>query len=86
MGSAGFLLIFAAVNWSNFRLYKETASKRFISMAGVIGCIIALAVLIWYTATNSPNDIWILVMMITLSFVAEIVYKKITGRSLKTFS
>jgi amino acid transporter len=86
MGSAGFLLIFAAVNWSNFQLYKETSSKRFISMAGVIGCIIALTVLIWYTATSSPNDIWILVMMIAFSFAAEIIYKKITGRSLKKLS
>ena len=85
MGSSGFLIIFAAVNWSNFRLYQETSSKRIISLAGLIGCIIALGVLIWYTITNSSNDIWILIIMIAFSFVAEIIYKKITGRSLRKF-
>lgn len=85
MGSAGFLLIFAAVNWSNFKLYTETSSKRFISLAGMIGCVIALAVLIWYSATTSPNDILILLALILLSFMSEIIYKKITGRSLKRF-
>ena len=85
MGSSGFLIIFAAVNWSNFKLYRETSSKKLISLGGVIGCIIALGVLMWYTITNSPNDIWILIIMISFSFVAEIIYKKITGRSLRKF-
>jgi hypothetical protein len=83
MGSAGFLLIFAAVNLSNFRLYKKTSSRRWISGAGLAGCAFAFAILIWYTVTTSPSDVWILAVMIIASFVIEIIYKAKTGRSIR---
>ena len=85
MGSAGFLLIFAAVNFANFRLYKKTSSKRLISLMGCIGCITALGVLIWETGTTSSQDIWIFIIMVTVSFAFEIVYRKIAQRSFKRF-
>ncbi|MFQ5497704.1 MAG: APC family permease [Nitrosopumilus sp.] len=85
MGSAGFLLIFAAVNFANFRLYKKTSSKRLISLIGCIGCIIALGVLIWETGTTSSQDIWIFIIMVGMAFTFEIVYRKITQRSHKRF-
>ncbi len=84
MGSAGFLLIFAAVNYANFKLYKQTESKRYISLCGMIGCSIALGILVWYTGSTNPNDLLILGAMISLSFLVELIYRKITGRSLKS--
>ena len=86
MGSAGFLLIFAAVNFSNFRLHKETSSRRWISGAGLASCAFAFAILIWYTVTTSPSDVWILAVMIIASFVIEIIYRAKTGRSIRLHS
>jgi amino acid transporter len=80
MGSAGFLLIFAAVNATNVKLYKKTISHRWISIVGVIVCLIALTVLLLQRALTSPSNIIILAIMIGFSFIIEAVYKKITGR------
>ncbi|WMW22833.1 APC family permease [Methanolobus mangrovi] len=83
MGSAGFLLIFGAVNTSNARLHQKTGSNRWIPITGVIVCSIALLTLVWYTLTNSPKDILILALMLALAFTIEAVYRKYTGRSIK---
>jgi amino acid transporter len=83
MGSAGFLVIFAAVNAANVRLSKETMSRRWISLVGVIACLVAFFVLVWQRAISSPDTLVILGVMIGLSFLIEVVYKKITGRIIK---
>ncbi|WP_321418470.1 APC family permease [uncultured Methanomethylovorans sp.] len=80
MGSAGFLLIFGAVNASNAHLYQKTKSIRWISVIGVIVCFIALLTLIWYTLNNSPKDIFVLAFMLFSSFAIEAVYRKYRGR------
>lgn len=84
MGSAGFLLIFAAVNWSNFRLYQKTSSRRFIPGLGIVVCLGAFGVLTWESMKISQQDIWILVAMIGISFCIEIIYKKSSGRKIKS--
>lgn len=83
MGSAGFLLIFAAVNASNFRLHKVTRSGRPLAVLGVIICLIALGALIWQRATESPKELWILVVMISVALLIEIIYRGITGRIIR---
>jgi len=80
MGSAGFLLIFAAVNAANARMYKNTESRRWISVLGIIACLAALAALIWQTLTTSPKEMWILIIMLGLAFTIETIYRKRTGR------
>ncbi len=80
MGSAGFLLIFAAVNFTNFRLHKKTHSRKWISMIGCIGCFVALGVLLWEIGTTSPKNIFIFVLMVSIAFVIEIIYRKISNR------
>jgi amino acid transporter len=87
MGSAGFLLIFAAVNASNYHLAGKTKSRRWISAGGCLVCLGALAALIWETATTEPLKILVLVVMLGLAFSIEAIYRKLTGRVLKpTFS
>jgi amino acid transporter len=86
MGSAGFLLIFAAVNFANFRLHKKTFSKKWISLVGSIGCIAALGVLIWQSKITSPENIWVFVMMVGIAFFIEVVYRKISNRTHKRLS
>lgn len=83
IGSAGFLLIFAAVNFSNFRLYKKTSSNRWISVMGIIACLVSLMVLLWQTENTSPQDVWVFAVITALAFGVEIGYRKITKRTHK---
>jgi amino acid transporter len=71
LGSAGFLLIFAAVNAANARAASRTGSRRWISAAGAVACLVALATLIWQTAVAEPSQLWVLAAMIALSVVIE---------------
>lgn len=86
MGSAGFLLIFTAVNFANFRLHKKTFSSRWISLVGSIVCIVALGVLIWQTKISSPENIWVFVIMVVMAFLIEVIYRKISNRTHKRLS
>lgn len=83
MGSAGFLLIFGAVNAANVRLHQKTKSKKWISIMGIVACIVALITLIWYAMTTSPADIYVLIAMLFLAFAVEGVYRKYTDRQIK---
>jgi amino acid transporter len=83
MGSAGFLLIFAAVNLANVRMAAQTASHRWISGLGVAACLGALVALLWQTATNSPQQLWVLGAMVGLAFGIEAGYRALTGRKIR---
>jgi amino acid transporter len=83
MGSAGFLLIFAAVNGANARLAGATRSQRWLPLTGVVLCLAALAALLWQTALTAPGRIWILVVMVTVAFAIELVFRLTTGRRLR---
>jgi amino acid transporter len=83
MGSAGFLLIFAAVNASNVKLCAETASRRWIAVLGVIICLLALSALIVQRALTCAGELWVLGIMIGLAFLIEAVYRQSTGRVIR---
>ncbi|MGW8246534.1 MAG: APC family permease [Acidiferrobacterales bacterium] len=82
MGSAGFLLIFAAVNSANVVLAKETQSKRSVSLLGAGLCLGALSSLIWQTVDNSPRQIWLLFAMIGTAFSVELMFRIFSKRKL----
>ncbi len=82
MGSAGFLLIFAAVNGANVVLADGTQSKRWLSLIGVGLCLGALGSLLWQTANSSPGQLWILFIMIGAAFLIEIIFRVTTGRTI----
>jgi amino acid transporter len=83
MGSAGFLLIFAAVNASNVKLCAKTASHRWIAWLGVIICMVALIALIVQRALTSAGELWVLGIMVGLAFLIEAVYRQTTGRVIR---
>ena len=83
MGSAGFLLIFAAVNGSNVILCKETSSRMWISALGVVVCIIALGALVWHQARIEPAKLWVLLIMAGLARGAEATYRFVAKRELR---
>lgn len=71
MGSAGFLLIFAAVNAANVRHALATNSRAWISVIGAVACLTALAALIWQTARTGPMKLWVLAAMLAISIAIE---------------
>jgi amino acid transporter len=80
MGSAGFLLIFSAVNGANVILANETRSKRLLSLIGAGLCLGALGCLIWQTAISSPGHLWLLFAIVGAAFFIEITFRLVTGR------
>jgi amino acid transporter len=84
MGSAGFLLIFAAVNISNARLSSITKSRKGVSILGATVCLAALAVLISQRSMTSPGELWILAIMVGSAFLIEAVYRRVTGRTIRS--
>ena len=82
MGSAGFLLIFFGVNAANAKMAKETDSSRLLSLIAAGLCLSAFATLVWQTAKTSPNQIWILVIMIGSAFLIEIIFRLTVKRTI----
>jgi len=83
MGSAGFLLIFAAVNLANAKQADETGSRRWISIGAAVLCVGALASLLWQTVTSAPSHLWILAGMVVLSLAIETGFRLSTGRQIR---
>lgn len=85
MGSAGFLLIFMAVNIANCRLAKETKSRAWLSGLAALSAGAALVVLCIEVDENpaTRNHLWILVGMVVSSLGIEIIYRRITGRTVR---
>ena len=71
VGSAGFLLIFAAVNTANALHASRTDSHGWISAAGAGACIGALGALVWQTARTEPTKLWALAALVGLAVIIE---------------
>ena len=82
MGSAGFLLIFAAVNLANAKLSEQTKSIKTISYIGAGLCIGALISLLWHTITTEINHLWIFMGMIILSVSIEGAFRLFSKRKI----
>lgn len=82
MGSAGFLLIFLAVNFANVRRAKETESVVWISMLGMAAGAIALVALCWqvWRVDATRSHLWILAGMIAAAFAIELIYRIVAQR------
>ena len=86
LGSASFLLIYAAVNIGHLNLYKETGANPYIIWLAIIGCIFSFVILSYYLVFHSPITLVLLAVVLVLSFLAEIMYRRHTFRSLKVRS
>jgi amino acid transporter len=83
MGSAGFLIVFAAVNIANVVQRKRTRSAWPVSAVGAVACVAALGVLLWIRAAENPATLWVLVGMLVLSVSIEAFYRGLTGRRIR---
>ncbi len=83
MGSAGFLLIFAAVNAANALRAKRTQSWWWLSALGSAACLAALAALVWHTALDAPWRLLVLLGLVTLAFAIELAYRFVGQREFR---
>ncbi len=74
LGSAGFLIIFAAVNLANFRLRSKTKANPTISATGAVMCSLALVTLLAVTI-KCLTDVLVFVTMVGGSFAFEFAYR-----------
>ncbi|MEZ6040409.1 MAG: APC family permease [Planctomycetaceae bacterium] len=81
MGSAGFLLIFAAVNAAAFRLATEVSGNRFIPALATLSCFAALVALLSNTYQTDPTALWVFVAMMVGSLLFELIYPRIVRRT-----
>ena len=83
MGSASFLLVYAAVNAAHLRVIGETGARRWIVWLSLATCVGMFGVLAYYTADKSPPAMIALVVVLLASFAGEAVYRRITARRLE---
>ncbi len=75
LASAGFLIIFAAVNMANVRLADRTQSHKAMSILGAAACVGALIALLAHIATDRPQDLVLLGGLLTLTYAGEATYQ-----------
>ncbi len=83
MGSAAFLLVYAAVNAGHLKVLKQTGAKAAIVWLSLLSCLAMFAVLCEYTYREQPRAIVALVVIAAASFAAEWAYRRWTGRKIK---
>ena len=76
VGSAGFLFIFALINYINYKLSGTTRSKKYISLLGAILCVIALGTLLYQQYGSTPMGVYIVLAIAVVCYGAEYIYKK----------
>jgi amino acid transporter len=83
MGSAAFLLVYAAVNAGHLSVLRETGASAIIVWLSLLTCLAMFAVLSVYTWQQQPAAIAALVVFAAGSFAAEWAYRRWTGRKIK---
>ncbi len=83
MGSAAFLLVYAAVNAGHLRVLKQTGANAAIVWMSLATCLTMFAILCQYTYEQQPAAIAALVIIAAASFAAEWAYRRLTGRTIK---
>jgi amino acid transporter len=83
MGSAAFLLVYAAVNAGHLRVLEQTGANAIIVWLSLATCLAMFAILGVYTWQQQPAAIAALVLIAAASFAAEWTYRRWTGRTLK---
>ena len=83
MGSAAFLLLYAAVNAGHLLVLQQTGASALIVWLSLLTCLAMFAVLAVYTYKQQPAALVALVLIAAVSFAAEYAYRRVTSRGLK---
>lgn len=82
-GSVGFLLIFAIVNYSGFKLAEEINGNKIITLTGFILCLLATIALIVQQYSDNKLGVIVAISIILICFLTELIYKKTEKRNQK---
>jgi len=77
LGSAGFLVVFAAVNGANLRLAAQTKAHRGLAALGLVSCLAALGTMVWQSLARDPARGWVLAALFGGSLALEGAYRLI---------
>jgi amino acid transporter len=80
MGSAAFLLIYAAVNAGHLKVRDQTGASAIVVWLSLLTCLAMFAILCVYTYQEQPRAIAALILIAAASFAAEWAYRRWTGR------
>ena len=80
MGSAAFLLIYAAVNAGHLKVFSETGASALLVWLSLLTCLAMLAVLCAYIYSEQPRALAALAVIAAAAFSAEWAYRRWTGR------
>ena len=83
MGSAAFLLIYAAVSIGHLRLYRETGARPWVIWGAIIACLTSFGILTYYLWTTTPATLAVLAIVLAASFGAEWLYRTVSHRELR---
>jgi amino acid transporter len=83
MGSAGFLLVYAAVNIGHFRVREQTGAKAWLIVASALSCLLLFVVLLRNMIKTAPSSAIALGITLVGSFIFEFVYRRQTGRTFR---
>jgi amino acid transporter len=76
MGSAGFLIIFAAVNVAAWRLLANARLAATVEITGALTCIGCLGALITYAATHIPGQLGVLGGLLGTAILREALLRR----------
>ncbi len=82
-GSGGFLIIFAFVNYSAYKLRRNIGANPLITVTGVVLNLLALSIMIWKMLLVAPRELSVLISLVFGSIIIEYIYRRITGRKIK---
>jgi amino acid transporter len=86
LGSASFLIIYAAVNFAHLRLCEKTNAKRYLIWLSILGCCFSFIMLVYYAINNAPVTVFVLSGTVGASFLMEYLYRRYSKRSLQVRS
>jgi amino acid transporter len=82
MGSAAFLLLYAAVNAGHLKVLKATGANAALVWLSLLTCLAMFVVLCVYILREQPRALVALVVIAAAAFAAEWVYRRWTGRQI----
>lgn len=77
MGSAAFLLVYAAVNAAHLKLTSQTGGNRLIIWLAILACLGMFGVLSIYIAKTAPSALIAMAILVPVSIAAETIYRRL---------
>ncbi len=71
IGSAGFLIVFGAVNAAAARRSSDIDARAWIAWTASGACAVALGALLWQTSVDNPAQLWVLAGLLALAVAVE---------------